>query len=170
MLPTLELDLERAIGKAALETLHHWHTYVDEPDADIAQLAEEFGRLVRSRAGSRCDFRDSMLAAVRRVAEDTPREYIDRINNFYQQATDLHISGCELLLSIAGKLEARGLVVEGVDELREAIADYQRWKDDLPDEVFLRQGSVRRRLAAAVQEGLQNPPTASNWQELDRQP
>ncbi|MBI1915629.1 MAG: hypothetical protein HYS12_12990 [Planctomycetes bacterium] len=166
MSPTLELDLERATGEAVRETLRHWLTYADKPDADLVSLAGEFGPLVRSHVGKRCDFRESMLAAVRRVAEDTPREHIDTINDFYQQVTDLHIAGCELLLSIAGKLEAKGLTVEGVDELREAIADYRRWKDDLPDELLLRHGPVRRRLAAAVQEGLRNPPAASDWHEL----
>lgn len=163
---TLELDLERATGEAVRDTLRQWLAHVDEPDSDLTRLAEEFGRLARWRAKSRCDFRESMLATVRRIAEDTPREDIDRINDFYQQVIDLHIAGCDLLLSIAGKLNARGLAVEGVDELHQAIVDYRRWKDNLPDELLLRHGPVRRRLAAAVKEGLRNQPAESNWKEL----
>lgn len=166
MSPTLELDLEQNAWKARRKALRRWLTDMDEPGFDFARLAGEFGRLARSQADDRHDFRASILEAILRVAEDTSRGHIETINHFYQQVIDLRIASCDILLNIADKLSERGLAVEGTDELREAVADYRRWKEDLPDELILRYGPVRQRLAAAVEEGLRNSPAASNWREL----
>jgi hypothetical protein len=164
--PTLELDLEQNASEARRETLSRWLRRVDDPSIHPSEVAEDCARVARSVAQSRHDFRASMVAAVRRISEDTPREHIDTINRFYQRVTEGRIRICELLFDMAGKLKERGFPVEGVDVLHEVIADYQRWKENLPDEMLLRYGPVRRRLAKAVEEGLRTPPAASNWQSL----
>jgi hypothetical protein len=164
MAETLELDLERDVLGPLPEILRFSRT-VEQPEGPT-DLAGEFARLARSQAASRHDFRAASLGSVRSVDADSPPARIDKINRFYQKLADLHIGGCEILLEIAAKLQGKGIPVEGVDELREAIADCRRWKEDLPDELFLRCGPVQRRLAAAIEEGLRNPPAASNWQEL----
>jgi len=166
MPPALELSLEQSVLGATRDTVRSWLANVDQPGLDLDRLAQEVGRLASSHARDRHDFRAAMLQGVRRVTEQTPREEIDRINRFYQQVADVRIGICEMLLDFAEKLEEKGHKVEGVAELREAIADHRRWKEDLLDELLLRHGPVRQRLAVAVREGLQNPPTASNWQEL----
>jgi hypothetical protein len=173
-MPTLELNAEPE--QHALEAdraiKRDWLSRgVDR--RNLPALVEEFCRTAHARSEDRHDLRALMVATISRF-NNASRKDIDRCNSFYQQLLDLRIAMCDILLGAGRKLteKVRRLhplkrqILEASEKREEAIADYRQWKDDLPDELLLRHDPVRQRLAAAVEKGLRNPPTESNWREL----
>ena len=72
----------------------------------------------------------------------------------------------DTLRDLVEKLTKQGRAVRGAKGLERAAADFDRWLEDLPDEMMLHYHPATAALEKVALESLRNPPTASDWQSL----
>jgi hypothetical protein len=63
-------------------------------------------------------------------------------------------------------LAAAGRPVAGTERVERAAADFERWLEDVPDEMLLHYRPVTNTLEKAALQALRHPPAASDWRSL----
>jgi hypothetical protein len=64
------------------------------------------------------------------------------------------------------EIAAAGRPVAGAERVNRAAADFERWLEDVPEEMLLHYRPVTDAVVKAAREALRNPPPASDWRSL----
>src|SRR5438105_14832855 len=157
MTESLLIDVREKQAEATRQVLDRWGRRLPKQEQARARLARELSQLIAEDA-DRYAGDEEMVRRLIREAEDRPREEVDRINGFLQGYLDLVISLSRLQRSIADKLAKSGYRVTGLKRLDTMIAERERWRENLPEQLALASRPVRSAFRKRVAQVLETPP------------
>jgi hypothetical protein len=132
---------------------------------DRDRLARELSQLIAEHAAKSADDHEMVRRLIREALDQSP-EQVDRINGFLQRYLGLVIGVCGALRGMAGKLTEAGCPVEGIHSLDAMIAEHERWREDLPEQLALASLPVRSAFRERVAQALEAPPQDTDWRSL----
>jgi hypothetical protein len=152
-------------AEATREVLVRWRKKrIPRLKQDRARLANEVSQLIDDHIARHSDDRAMVRELVRRP-RDTPDD-IDQVNEFLQRYLGLVVSVGRVLRAMADKFEAAGLRIHRLALLDTAIAEGERLREDLPEQLALAFHPIRSVLHERVANALKTPPRATNWRSL----
>lgn len=166
MTQSLLIDVREKQAEATRKVLDRWE---ENPLPRLrqarARLARELSQLIAEQAQRRAGD-EEMVRRLIKDAVDLPPEQVDRVNGFLQGYLELVIGLSRVQRSIASKLAKAGHRVVGVRALDAMIAERQRWREDLPEQLALASRPVRTSFRKRVAQVLETPPRATDWRSL----
>ncbi len=166
MAQSLLIQVREKRAKATRAELRRWQaTRLPKPEAERAHLASELSQLITEESAQLASDRDMIRNLVRHAADRSPRD-VDQVNELLQRYLGIVIDLCGVLRSMARKFTAAGHPVEGAEALDSLIAERERWREDLPDQLALASGPVRAVLQERIAKTLKSPPEAMDWRSL----
>jgi hypothetical protein len=150
-------------AEATRDVLDHYR--LPRGKAERARLAGELTRLIAKHATQFAEDPEMIRGLLDEAADRSP-EQVDRINDFLQRYVGLVIDVCRILRGLANKLTKAGYPVEGVESLDAMIAQRERWREDLPEQLALASRPVRSAFRERVARTLETPPQDTDWRSL----
>jgi hypothetical protein len=128
------------------------------------RLARDLGQLIAQEVALWQHGGREMVRKLIKEAADRPPEQINLANDLLHRYLDIVIRVCSALRGIAGNLTAAGHRVVGVKSLTAVIAECERWREDLPEQLALASRPVRSVLRARVAQALER--AGGNWKRI----
>jgi hypothetical protein len=130
-----------------------------------ARLADEIGQLVAAYAAGRDREQEMVRELIREAVNQSP-ENIDRVNKFLQKYLGIFLEVFRLLDQMAADLDKVGHPVAGINALARLAAEYERWREDLPEQLALASRPVNSVLRKRIAKVLATRPRATDWRSL----
>jgi hypothetical protein len=130
------------------------------------RLARDLGQLIAEEVALWENGGREMVRKLIKEASDRPPEQIDLANDLLHRYLGIVIGVCSALRGIAGNLTAAGHRVVGVKALGAAIAECERWREDLSEQFALASRPVRAAFRARVARALEIPAQHTAWRSL----
>jgi hypothetical protein len=166
MTESLLIDVREKQAEATRKALTRWG---DNPLPRLKQartrLARELSQLIAEHADRHAGD-EEMIRKLVKDAVDLPPEQVDRINSFLQHYLSLVIGVSRLQRDIANKLAKGGHRVARAKSLDAIIAERERWREELPEQLALASRPVRSSVRKRVAQILQTPPRETDWRSL----
>ena len=163
MTHSLLIQVREKEVEATREVLDHYR--LPRSKRERARLAPELSRLIAEHAAKFAGDQEIVHRLLHEAADQSP-EQVDRINDFLQRYLGLVIGVSRALRGMADMLAKSGHPVEGAEALDSLIAERERWREDLPDQLALASGPVRAVLQERIAKALKSPPQATDWRSL----
>jgi hypothetical protein len=129
---------------------------------DAASLADFIQMHVRQFLWERDRFAETYQKAL----SQAPRMTKEDIDEVVREALPVCRSALALrdrLRRLLEQLDAGEQLAETAKQLEDAAADYERWLEDVPDEMLVHYRPVTEAIEQIALESLRNPPPASDW-------
>jgi hypothetical protein len=159
------MRLQRRQLEAENKEAASWAPANGAPVGNAVSIAEAAREAIREYTRHRDRFAVTYRKALRHAPKANKRD----IEGMAREAVRLCRAALDLgdnLRHLLKQLSAAGRPVAGAERLERAAADFERWLEDLPDEMLLHYRPVTDAVAKAARETLRNPPGASDWRSL----
>jgi hypothetical protein len=130
-----------------------------------ACLARELKQLIAEHASRFAEDRETIRGLIQ-AASDRSSEQIDLLNANLQRYLGLVVAVSRTLRGLAETVAKAGYPVEGAESLDGMIAERERWKEDLPEQLALASRPIRSAFRERVTQALETPPHATDWRSL----
>jgi hypothetical protein len=113
--------------------------------------------------------RDRFAVTYRKALRYAPRAGKRDIEVLTQEVLRLCRAALALRDTLRGLFEglaAAGRPIGGAERVERAAADFERWLEDVPEEMLLHYRPVTNAVVKAAREALGSPPAASDWRSL----
>jgi hypothetical protein len=134
-------------------------------DADLASIAAGTREAIREFVRHRDLFAVTYRKALR-LAPKLGKRDIEQVTREALRLCRAAIDQRDTLRRLVERLAAVGRPVAGTERLERAAADFERWLEDVPDEMLLHYRPVTDAVERIARESLGNPPQASDWRSL----
>jgi hypothetical protein len=138
---------------------------VPKEEQDRIRAARELGRLIADHVANNADVRKTVAELVTNVTDSTT-EQIDHVHAFLQKHLELIVGIGRVYKDLASKFASAGHKVKGLDSLDDAIAEWQRLREDLPERLALASRPVRSALRKRIANSLETTQRETDWRSL----